>query len=228
MKTKTEAPRTGKRDEKTAPAKGRAERTDLPKPLAVARKLADGYRRQAELYELILGVTEAQNERLKDGAPLSMREAGHFLSLLDQKMELLGSIGRIEEDLESWREAWRGGRPRGQSRSGRGKARSAGAGSAAPTRRGGRLSQILENIRSTIENTIRVEKENRKLLAGQRRATRPGPVAEEDTSATIATGQVERPARIDPDGGSDSLADSHSAAQTETLPVDGTETGHDH
>ena len=227
MKMKTDAPRVGRPKAKTAKSRDRSDSTDLPKPAAVARKLADGYRRQAELYELILGVTEVQNERLKQRALLSMREAGHFLSLLDQKMELLGSIGRIEEDLANWREAWRGG-GRVRSRSGRGKARQPSSEPIAAAGRTSALSELLENIRFTIERTIRVEKENRRLLAGQRGATRPGAVAEAGASTTIVGGQMERPYRIAPEGDSHSLADSRSAAETETVPADGTEMGHDH
>ncbi|HUS59499.1 MAG TPA: flagellar export chaperone FlgN [Planctomycetota bacterium] len=110
----------------------------------LAKELVGCYRKEAELYQSVLKLTELQHDSLD-----SSGEVRDFITLLHQKEDLIRAIDKVEVQLERAKARWlqvsEGDRASNQE-----------------------LNEILDGIIMTIEKVMMIEQQNEVLLRARK------------------------------------------------------------
>ncbi len=109
-------------------------------------QLVSGYSEESTLYQMLFGFTSRQRRCLGDGGDLS-----EFVEIIDQKDAVLNQIAALESELESLRARW------------------LAAPSAQRDEAARQLNPILDEIITTIQRTVELERDNERLLEARRR-----------------------------------------------------------
>jgi len=107
----------------------------------LAEALAAGYAREAELYGLILRLSELQKKNLEQSDDIR-----DFIMMLQEKDDLMRAIDKIELDVQEAKVQW------------------LDAPEEARAEYNGRLNELLDRLIETIEAIMRVEQGNEELL----------------------------------------------------------------
>ncbi|MFO7898342.1 MAG: hypothetical protein R6V58_04700 [Planctomycetota bacterium] len=109
-------------------------------------QLVSGYSEECTLYHMLFGLTSRQRRCLGDGGDLS-----EFVELIDEKDAVLNQIAKVERNLEPVRARWM----------------------AAPfeerERVAGKLNPLLDEVITSIQRTVELERDNERLLETRRR-----------------------------------------------------------
>jgi len=127
-------------------AKGSRERSPSGLSKHSVAQLVAGYSEEATLYQMLFGLTSRQRRCLGDGGDLS-----EFVELIDEKDAVLNQIAALEAELEPIRTVWTAAR------------------AAAREKVAADLNPILDEMISTIQRTVALERDNEHLLETRRR-----------------------------------------------------------
>jgi hypothetical protein len=111
---------------------------------AIAQLVA-GYSEECTLYQMLFGLTSRQRRCLGDGGDLT-----EFVELIGEKDRVLGQITALEAELDPLRSAW------------------ISAGSSLRDTVAERLNPVFDEIITTIQRTVELEKDNECLLERRR------------------------------------------------------------
>ncbi len=109
-------------------------------------QLVSGYSEESTLYQMLFGFTSRQRRCLGDGGDLS-----EFVEIIDQKDAVLNQIAALESELESLRARW------------------VAAPCAQREDAARQLNPVLDEIITTIQRTVELERDNERLLEARRR-----------------------------------------------------------
>ena len=111
---------------------------------AIAQLVA-GYSEECTLYQMLFGLTSRQRRCLGDGGNLT-----EFVELIGEKDRVLGQITALEAELDPLRSAW------------------ISASSSLRDTVAERLNPVFDEIITTIQRTVELEKDNERLLERRR------------------------------------------------------------
>jgi hypothetical protein len=108
-------------------------------------ELVAGYAEESTLYQMLYGLTSRQHRCLGNGGNLS-----EFLELISEKDRLLSRIAALEAEIEPLRSAW------------------VAAGADRRDAVAERINPVFDEIITTIQRTVELERDNEQLLERRR------------------------------------------------------------